>query len=88
MSINSPILRKKRSRGSVSPRHELVIRPTHTRMWNTGDNGWTKTKTEYVKIKCATFKMKIKPIATEIRRFLCAHNVIGSVFLTVVTQTI
>ena len=60
VSINYHICHKKRSRGPVSPGHELVSRPTHTGMWNTGDNGWTKTKTEYVKIKFATCKTKIR----------------------------
>ena len=60
VSINYPILHKKRSRGTGIPGHELVSRPTHTGMWNTGDNVWTKTKTEYVKIKCATCKTKIR----------------------------
>ena len=60
VSINSPILRKKQFRGPGSPEHDLVSRPTHTGMWNTGDNGWTKTKTEYAKIKCATFKTKMR----------------------------
>ena len=39
VSINYPIRHKKRYRGLVSPGHELVSRPTYTRMWNTGDNG-------------------------------------------------
>ena len=60
VSINYPIRRKKSSRGPGSPGRELVGRPSHTGMWNTGDNGWIKTKTEYVKIKCATYKMNIK----------------------------
>ena len=60
VSINYPICHEKRSRGSGSPGNELVSRPTHTGMWNTGDNAWTKTKTEYVKIKCATCKTKIR----------------------------
>ena len=54
VSINSPISQKKRSIGPGRPEHKLVRCPTHTRMRNTGDNGWTKTRTEYVKIKCAT----------------------------------
>ena len=54
VSINYHICHKKRSKGTGSPVHGLMSRPTHTRMWNTWDNGWTKTKTEYVKIKCAT----------------------------------
>ena len=58
--INYLIRHKKRSRGPGSPIHELVSRPTHTSMWNRGDNAWTKRKTEYVKIKCATRKMKIR----------------------------
>ena len=41
--INYPIRHKKRSRGPGSPGHELVSFPTHTGMWNTGDNAWTKT---------------------------------------------
>ena len=52
MSINYPIRHKKRSRGPGRPGHELA--------WNAGDNAWTKTKTEYVKIKCATCKTKIR----------------------------
>ena len=32
VSIKSTIFRKKRSRGPVSPGHELVSRPTHTGM--------------------------------------------------------
>ena len=60
VSINYHILHKKRSRGPGSPGHELVSRPTHTGMWNTGDNVWTKTKIEYVKIKCATCKTNIR----------------------------
>ena len=48
LSINYPICHKKRSRGPDSPGHEFLSRPTHTGMWNTGDNVWTKTKTEYV----------------------------------------
>ena len=60
VSINYPICHEKRSRGPGSPGHDLVSRPTHTGMWDTGDNGWTKTKTEYVKIKCATCKTKIR----------------------------
>ena len=59
VSINSTIRRNKWSRGPGIPGYELVSRPTHTGMWNTGDNGGTKTKTEYVKIKCATCKTKI-----------------------------
>ena len=39
VSIKSPFFRKKRSRGPSIPEHELVGRPTHTVMWNTGDNG-------------------------------------------------
>ena len=58
--INSPICCKKRSRGPGIPGHELVNCPTHTGMWDTGDNGWTKTKIEYVKIKCATCKTNIR----------------------------
>ena len=54
VSINSPICRKERSRGPGSSGHELVSRPTHTGMWNTGENGWTKTRTEYVKSKFDT----------------------------------
>ena len=53
VSINYPICHKKQSIGPGSPGHELVSRPNRTGMWNTGDNVWTKTKTEYVKIKCA-----------------------------------
>ena len=60
VSIGSPIFRKKRSRRPGSPGHDLVSCPTHTGMLNTGDNGWTKTKTEYVKIKCATCKKNIR----------------------------
>ena len=45
VSINSTIFLKKRSIGPGSPGHELVSCPTQTGMWNTGDNGWTKTKT-------------------------------------------
>ena len=45
VSINSTICSKKRYRGPGSPGHELVSRPTHTGMWNTGDNEWTKTET-------------------------------------------
>ena len=45
VSIKYPIRHNKRSRGPGSPGNELVSRPTHTRMWNTGDNAWTKTKT-------------------------------------------
>ena len=60
VSINYPICHKKRPRGPGSPGHDFVSRPTHTGTWNTGDNGWTKTKTEYVKIKCATCKTKIR----------------------------
>ena len=60
VGINYPIFHKKRFRGPGIPGHELVSRPTHTRMWNAGDNGWTKTKTEYVKIKFATCKTKIR----------------------------
>ena len=45
VSINSPIHRKKRYIGPVSLLYELVIRPTHTIMCNTGDNAWNKTKT-------------------------------------------
>ena len=37
MSINYPIIHKKRSRGPGNLGHELVSRPTHTGMWNTGD---------------------------------------------------
>ena len=59
-SINYPILLRKRSRGPGSPVYELVIHHTHTGMWNTGDNAWSKTKTEYVKINCATCKTKIR----------------------------
>ena len=59
-SINYPICHKKLSRGTGSPGHEIVSRPTHTGMWNTGDNAWTKTKTEYVKIKCASRKTNIR----------------------------
>ena len=54
MSINSPIFRKERYKGPGSSGHELVSCPTHTGMWNTGDNGWTKTRTEYVKSKFDT----------------------------------
>ena len=68
-STNYPIFHKKRSRGPGIPGHELVSRPTHTRMWNMGDNGWTKTKTEYVKIKCATCKTNIRTY------FNCNKNV-------------
>ena len=60
VSINSPIHRKNWSRGPASPGHDLVSCPTHTGMWNTGVNGWTKTKTKYVKIKCASCKMNIR----------------------------
>ena len=49
VSIKYPIRHKKQYRGPVSLGHELVICPTHTGMWNTGDNAWNKTKTEYVK---------------------------------------
>ena len=59
VSINSPIRRKKRSRGPGILGHELVSCSTHTVMWNMGYNGCTKTKTEYVKIKCTTCKTKI-----------------------------
>ena len=52
--INSPIRRKKWSRGPASPGHDLVSRLSHTGMWNTGVYCWTKTKTKYVKIKCAS----------------------------------
>ena len=54
VSINSPISRKKRYRGPGILGHAIVSPPTHTGMWKTGDNGWNKTKTEYVEIKCAT----------------------------------
>ena len=87
MSTNSPIFRKKRSIGTGSPWHEIMSLPTHTVMWNTGDSGWTKTKTKYVKIKCATSKTRIRTYRTAIRQFLCAHNVMGSIFLTVATKT-
>ena len=60
VSINYPICHKKWSRGTGSPGHELVNRPTHTGMWNTRDNAWTKTNTEYLKIKCATCKTKTR----------------------------
>ena len=60
VSINSTIFLKKRYRGTGSPGHELMSRPTYTGMWNTGDDGWTKTKIEYVKIKCATCKTKLR----------------------------
>ena len=59
VSINYPIIHKKRSRGPGRPGHEIMSFPTHTGMWNTGNNAWTKTKTEYVKIKCATCKKNI-----------------------------
>ena len=58
VSINYPIHHKKRSRGPVSPWHKLVSRSTHTGMWNMGDNVWSITKTEYVKIKCVNCKTK------------------------------
>ena len=32
-------------------------------------------------------KRRSEPIANAIRRFLCAHNAMGSIFITVVTQT-
>ena len=54
MSVNSTIRSKEWSIGPGILGNEFVSCPTHTGMWNTGDNGWTKTKTEYVKIKCAT----------------------------------
>ena len=60
VSINYPICHKKRSRETGSPGHELVSRPTHTGLWNVGNNVWNKPKTEYVKIKCATCKTKIR----------------------------
>ena len=60
VSIEYPIFCKKRSRGPGRPGDELVSRPTHTGMWNIGDNGWTKTKIEYVKIKCATCKTNFR----------------------------
>ena len=60
MSINYPICHKKRSIGPDSSGNDLVSRPTHTGMWNTGDNAWTKKKAEYVKIKCVTYKTKIR----------------------------
>ena len=79
MSTNSPICCKNQSRGPGIPGHELVSRPTHTEMWNTGDNAWTKTKTEYVKIKCDTCKKKT--------RTYCNYNKkVGYIFPTVVTQ--
>ena len=55
VSINFPICHDMGSKGLGSPGYELVIGPTHTRMWNTVDNGSIKTNTEYVKIKCATY---------------------------------
>ena len=87
VSINSPIPRKKWSRGPGIPEHDLVSRPTHIGMWNAGDNGWTKTKTEYIKLSVLPEKRRSEPIATSIRRLLCAHNVMGYIFLTVVTKT-
>ena len=60
VSINYPFRLKKRSRGPGKPGHELVSRPNNTGIWNTGDNGWTKTKTEYVKTKCTACKMNIR----------------------------
>ena len=60
VSINYPIFHKRRSRYPVIPENELVSRPTHTGMWNTGDNVWIKTETEYVKINFATCKMNIR----------------------------
>ena len=60
VSIHYTISNKKMSRGHGSLGHELASHPTHTGMWNTGDNVWTETKTEYVKIKCATCKTKIR----------------------------
>ena len=58
--INYPICRKKRSRGPGSLVHDLVSHTTHTGMWNMGGSGWTKMKTEYVKINCATRKTNIR----------------------------
>ena len=60
VSINSLFCRKKRSRGHGSPGNELVSRPTYTGIWNTGDNGWTKMKADYVKIMCTTCKTNIR----------------------------
>ena len=87
VSINYPIRHKKRSRWPGSPGYDIVSRPTHTTMWNTGDNAWTKTKTEYVKIKCATCKRKIRTYCNFNRKVPMCNNVMGSMFLTVVTQT-
>ena len=85
--INYSISHKKRSRGTGRPGNELVSRPTHTGMWNTGDNGWTKTKTEYVKIKCATYKTKIRTCCNCNKKVPMCTQCYGSIFLTVVTRT-
>ena len=42
MSTKSPILSKKWYIGPGIPGNDIVSCPTHTGMWNTGDNGWTK----------------------------------------------
>ena len=87
MIIKSPIHIKKRSRGPGRLGYDLVSFRTHTGMWNTGDNRCTITKTEYVKIKCATCKTKIRIYCNSNKNFLCAQNVMGSIFISVVTQT-
>ena len=44
VSIKYPIRPKKRSKGPGSPGHELVSRPTHTGIWNTGIMGGPKRR--------------------------------------------
>ena len=79
VSIKYPISHKKRYLGPGIPGHQLVSCPTHTEICNTGDNEWTKTKTEYVKTNCDKCKTNIRtyfncnkkdPMCTQ---FYCVH---------------
>ena len=51
---------KKRARYSDVVEHELCTRPNFTGIWKTKTNSWSKVKTQYAKINCATCNTKIR----------------------------
>ena len=56
----SPMRPKKRARYSDVVEHELCTRPNFTGIWKTKTNSWSKVKTQYAKINCATCNTKIR----------------------------
>ena len=58
--VHSPIRARKRGREDKASSHGLCTRPNFTGGWRTELNTWGKITTQYAKIKCSTWNVKIR----------------------------